>query len=145
MPAIARSMTYDIPCRLSAIEAMAAEVDRFVMPLGLPQPTIFAIQLCLEEAVSNVIRHGGLAESESVELSLTHAADGAVTIELCDTGRAFDPVSAPLPAPYARLETAVIGGRGLTLMRRFCPEMQYLRAAGTNCLRLRFPPVGPPA
>jgi anti-sigma regulatory factor (Ser/Thr protein kinase) len=128
----------DLPCRLEALPLLAAHAERFATEAALPASGLFALQLCLEEAVSNVIRHGGLADTARVGISL-RCEDGMLVAEITDRGNAFDPRRHPGPPPSATLETASVGGRGVALMRRFCPDISYDRREGTNRLRLAFP------
>jgi anti-sigma regulatory factor (Ser/Thr protein kinase) len=115
-------------------EALAAE-------MRLPAATAFAIQLCLEEAVTNVVRHG-LADrqpgrGDEILLSLQRRGD-AVIVEIRDPGVAFDPLSLAAPAHATTVDEAVVGGQGVHLMRKFSQHMGYQRRDGMNCLTFRF-------
>ena len=57
-PAVER---FDLPCDSPPCSTLAANADRFAATIDLPSGTLFALQLCLEEAVSNVIRYGAPA------------------------------------------------------------------------------------
>ena len=63
----------------------------------------------------------------------------AVTFVVEDTGRAFDPSAAPVPARPASLLDAEPGGLGLTLLRHYCSDLTYERIGDRNRLTLRFP------
>lgn len=128
----------ELPCELSSLQVLATWAERFAQQAELPARSLFALQLCLEEAVSNVIRHGALAVNARLGVSL-RCEDGRLVAEITDGGTAFDPLEAPEPAPVTTLEAAAEGGRGVALMRRFCPDITYARTAGTNQLRLAFP------
>jgi anti-sigma regulatory factor (Ser/Thr protein kinase) len=130
---------FNLPVDLAGLQALSEGVDRFAERLLWPSSTAFAVQLCLEESISNVIRHGGLAAGETVRVALRQDADGIV-IEITDRGAPFDPLGAAEPPPQLSLETATVGGRGIALMRKFCPDMTYRRTGDTNQLRLAFPP-----
>ena len=117
--------------------------DTLATTLNLPSSTLFAIQLCFEEAVSNVIRHGfpdGPDEAEvnkDVHLSVERR-DDTVIITTADFAPAFDPLGVvPGPRP-ATIEEAVVGGNGIQLMRRFAQHLAYERRDGMNRLTLRF-------
>ncbi len=133
-----RCTAFDLPVDLAGLQELSEGVDRFAASLRWPSSTVFAVQLCLEEAVSNVIRYGQLPAGETVRVALRQV-DGRIVIEITDRGRAFDPLGAAPPPPIADLETATIGGQGIALMRRFCPDMTYWRTAEANHLRLGFP------
>ena len=111
--------------------------------LELPASTSFAIQLCLEEAFSNIVRHGvcdrsdGSDRDTNVRLTLARD-DGAVVMTVEDSGAAFDPLTVAPHATPASIEDAVVGGQGIHLMRQFSQRMEYDRLDGVNRLRLHF-------
>ena len=96
----------------------------------------FAVALCLEEAVVNIIMHGG---RDGLEITVELAREpGALTARIEDNGREFDPTQAPAPAPATSLEDAKIGDLGIHLMRSFASEMRYGRSGDRNRLTLLF-------
>jgi serine/threonine-protein kinase RsbW len=96
----------------------------------------FAVQLCLEEAVANVIMYGGTDRLEiAVEVERN---DGALVALIEDNGRQFDPTQAPAPSRATSLQDATIGDLGIHLMRSFASGMHYERRNGRNRLTLRF-------
>ena len=111
--------------------------------LCLQPSTLFAIHLCLEEAISNIIRHGAEVGKDAdlrdreVHLNMEQVADQVVlTIE--DRGKAFDPFSVPTPAKPGSIEEASAGGWGVHLIRQFAHSHAYQRQDGVNRLTLRF-------
>jgi anti-sigma regulatory factor (Ser/Thr protein kinase) len=118
-------------------------VDGLVERWGLPQSTSFAIHLCCEEAISNVILHGfsdeqvGAEFNKDVRLVLEHRND-AVGLTIEDHGFAFDPLAAAAPVAPTTVGEATIGGLGIQLMRKFAKHLSYERRDGMNCLTLCF-------
>ena len=105
---------------------------------GIATRTAYALQLCLEEAVSNIIEHSrGAARATEIVASVVHEHPGIVlTIE--DDGMAFDPTQVAAPQRGATLEELPVGGLGIHLMRRFAGSVEYRREGGRNHLRLTF-------
>jgi hypothetical protein len=65
----------EIPCAATWVESIAAE-------LALPEPQAFAIQVCLEELMSNILRHGrGSSESYWPQTDSTDSLLISVTID----------------------------------------------------------------
>jgi len=95
--------------------------------------------LCLNEALANVIEHGGHdAALAPVRLCLDADADdksGRATLMISDAGRAFNPLAATPKALPDSLAQATSGGLGLRLMRSFADEVAYDQRAGRNCLQ----------
>jgi anti-sigma regulatory factor (Ser/Thr protein kinase) len=110
----------------------------------LPSSTSYALQLCLEEAVSNIVRHG-FAEDFAGETTPDRAINvscsvgsGAVILTIEDGGMAFDPTTIAAPTAPTSLSDAPIGGLGIHLMRQFATALAYERRNGGNRLTLRF-------
>jgi len=105
----------------------------------LSDETSFAIQLCLEEAVANIIMYAGAGQDDRLEITVhLERNDGIVVARIEDNGREFDPTRF-LPLSVAKsLEEAKVGDLGIHLMRGFANGMHYERRAGRNRLMLRF-------
>jgi anti-sigma regulatory factor (Ser/Thr protein kinase) len=102
----------------------------------------FALELCLEEAVTNILMHGAIADTNGAPISITvlsRTPDLAICLE--DNGRPFDPTSLIVPSAPASLEEAPIGGLGIPLMRKMTRSMSYERRGDRNRLILRFGPA----
>jgi anti-sigma regulatory factor (Ser/Thr protein kinase) len=104
----------------------------------MPGAMHHGVRVALEEAVMNVAMHG-FAPGTSGEITVrSHKSSDVVTFVVEDTGRAFDPSAAPVPARPASLLDAEPGGLGLTLLRHYCPDLTYERIGDQNRLTLRF-------
>jgi anti-sigma regulatory factor (Ser/Thr protein kinase) len=98
----------------------------------------FAVQLCLEEAVANVIMYGGTRD-DRLEIAVeVERSNGTLVASIEDNGRHFDPTQVPARALATSLEDAKIGDLGIHLMRSFANGMHYERRDGRNRLTLRF-------
>ncbi len=121
------------------LDRLAPFVEDYARQAGLAAYTVFAIQLCLDEAVSNIVRHGeGRASHIVIRL---RSAGGRADLMIADDGSAFDPTSAPPPQRATSLDEAQIGGLGVHLMRKFSSAMRYERAGAENRLLLSFGPA----
>jgi anti-sigma regulatory factor (Ser/Thr protein kinase) len=121
------------------IARMATWVDDLVAPLGLSQRTTHALQLCLEEVVTNIVFHAFEPDTlHDVRIALWR--DGAALhAEVTDDGRPFDPLAHTLPEAPKDLRSASIGGLGIKLMRSFADRITYQRVGSINRLTLSFP------
>jgi anti-sigma regulatory factor (Ser/Thr protein kinase) len=100
--------------------------------------TAFAVQLCLEEVVANILEHGkGPARASTIGVALERS-DSEVALEIEDDGGPFDPNQVASSLPAQTLEASSVGGRGIHLIRQFSSRMDYLRAGRLNQLRLTF-------
>jgi serine/threonine-protein kinase RsbW len=121
---------------MSELERMTEWILGVCKRAELSEKAAFALQLCLEEVVTNIIRHGE-ASARATEIVTSVVRDGAdiiMTIE--DDGGPFDPTKF-VARPRARsLEEASVGGLGISLMRHFARHIEYGRSGGRNHLRL---------
>src|SRR5579859_3678308 len=130
-----------MPARLSLApnltdtERLAPWLAGMAEAAGWPAELAFAIELCLDEVVTNIAMHGGAAVGD---ITLEIDQDGtAVVARIEDGGACFDPSAQQRAIPQS-LDDAEIGGLGLVLVRRFSSAMQYERLGGRNRLTLRF-------
>jgi serine/threonine-protein kinase RsbW len=122
--------------------AEMSEVNRFIKDVvqrsGWPASLIFPLQLCLEETVSNVIRHGVVHGTDAdIRLSLGER-EGRVVACVEDDGEEFDPtrfVPGPLPRSLADVH---VGGMGVHLTRQYAARIAYVRVGPCNRLVLEF-------
>jgi serine/threonine-protein kinase RsbW len=116
---------------------------RCALPEGFEGP----VTLCLEEVLSNVIRHGCLP-GERCEIEVRYRTlDGGIEVEVRDNAPAFDPLSLPPPDLTAPLEQRKAGGLGVFLVRKMMDEVRYEYRNGRNQLLFRkywqTPAAGP--
>jgi serine/threonine-protein kinase RsbW len=99
---------------------------------------LFAVQLCLEEAVANIIMHGG-GKDDRLEIAIELERNGGTLVaRVEDSGCEFDPTQFPPLSVAKSLEEAKVGYCGIHLMRCFTSGMHYERREGRNRLTLRF-------
>ena len=108
---------------------------------NVPPEQVVRLDHCLDEALANVIRHGGpTALASPVHLQFgVRRGDGACTAELSisDAGVAFDPSTRTVVAPHpASLADATPGGLGLLLIRNFADDLSYRHREGRNHLTI---------
>ncbi len=80
--------------------------------------------VAVNEAVSNIIRHGYQNEPGEVKVTIICSRD-VVKVILLDNAPGFDPTTVPSPDTTLPLEKRPFGGMGVHLMRDFCDEMSY--------------------
>src|SRR5262245_17982135 len=104
----------------------------------LPAGVSFAVQLCLEEAVANIMMYSA-AQDAPLEIAVeVKRTDQALVARIEDNGSAFDPTRAPRPTVPASLAQAKAGNLGIHLMRSFAGGMHYERRDNRNRLTMRF-------
>jgi len=129
--------------RLSELERLPGWIDAIAARFGFTENTRFAVQLCLEEAVSNVIRHGyANQDGQFLTVQCTEPHEGYVVFTVEDNAAPFNPLeSAALPA-VGDQDPSDLGGQGIRLMRGFADTLEYEAKAGGNRLILGFSNAG---
>ena len=122
--------TLRLRAELAALPALGLWVDAQVV--GLDAHQAYALRLCVEELVGNVLLHGAAGALQVI-------VDGPpLRLVVEDDGPAFDPTVASRPILPTSLDEARPGGLGLLLTRRYSRGMAYARAGGWNRLELTF-------
>ena len=132
------SITVRLPADLREIERLNRLIRQFGDLHEVPSRVLYAVNLALDEVVTNVVRHA--FESDPKEQEITAhliAKSGEVITEVADEGRAFDPLSVPTPNLDAPLAERTLGGLGIHLVRSLMDSVEYRRENGKNVLTLR--------
>ena len=126
--------TMTIPADPAAIPTVTDGVTHVLEEQGWSERDIMEVELALQEAVANAIRHGCRGDS-SKTLECAVATDGAgeVVITVRDPGQGFDLTSVPDPLDPANLLKP--SGRGIFLISGLMDEVQF--ADGGRQLRMR--------
>jgi len=122
---------------LPELTRLAEWVEGIARDAQLAADTTFALHLCLEEAVANIVMHGGAQPETPICVELGWR-DGEVVATIEDQARAFDPTALPSRIAPKSLDEARIGELGVHLIRSFASRMQYERRDGRNRLDLHF-------
>lgn len=121
---------------LGEIARMGLAVERFCGDHAIPIETIDALNIALDELVTNVIRYGFDDDDRHhirVEIAID---DGSLVVEIADDGRPFDPFDRPSPDVDLPLEERPIGGLGIHFVRTLMDEASYRRDGGKNVVRM---------
>lgn len=128
-----------LPAKLTEVRNLSSAVEQFGDENQLPQPTVFVINLALDELITNAVTHGRFDVSDpTIDIHLT--ADGnVVTLIMEDNGSPFDP-TAQDPDDVdttSSLEDRAVGGLGLHLVKTFAHDMSYEFVDGRNRLTVQ--------
>ena len=106
----------------------------------LNDDTRYAVQLCVEEALANVILHGYCGQPGHPIVIRTWNSDGSLYLVIEDKAPFFRPSWPSLSngAQPATLESIAPGGNGIRLIHRFAGSIAYEELAQGNRLTLGF-------
>lgn len=92
---------------------------------GLEPAAVYAVQLAVDEAFSNIIEHAYGGESDEKIECTTQISSNELIITLRDCGHAFNPGEVPTPDLEAELEEREVGGLGLYFIRQLMDDVQF--------------------
>ncbi len=119
------------------LTVMFDAAGEFAERAGLAEDSRFALEVCLEEMVTNVIKYahddGGI---HSVSIRLSRSGEN-LTIVIEDDGSAFDPTQSPEVDLTLSLEDRPIGGLGLHMVKKMMDSLVYERVDAKNRLTMQ--------
>ena len=92
---------------------------------GFNASAIYAVELAVDEACTNIIEHAYEGEDKGDIQCCCEISDRALTITLHDHGRPFDTTKVPMPNVNACLKKVKTGGAGLYLMRKLMDDVHF--------------------
>lgn len=108
----------------------------FAAAAGLGAKDLFALQIVVEELVTNVIDYGGVPPGEHAARVDLAAEDGLLTIVVTDRGKEYNPLLREDPDVTLPAEERPIGGLGVHFCKKLTDTQEYERRDGGNVLRL---------
>ena len=122
---------------LAELERLAIWLEGWAMGDLSPELS-FAVQVCLEDAVANIIMYSTTTDNRLKIVVEVERRDQTLVARIEDNGSAFDPTQVPRPPVPASLTEAKVGNLGIHLMRSFASGMDYERRDSRNRLTIRF-------
>src|SRR5262245_30625829 len=122
---------------LAELERLVVWIEGWAMR-DLSASLSFAVQVCLEEAVANIIMYSTTTDDRLEIVVEVERGDQTLIARIEDNGSAFDPTQVLRPPVPASLAEAKVGNFGIHLMRSFASGMHYERRDSRNRLTMRF-------
>lgn len=122
---------------LSELERLNLLVEEFGGENNFKTEEEYAIYLCLEEMVTNVISYAWPDGGEhTIDIRLT-VDEESIRVEIDDSGAEFNPVEYGTPDTSASAEDRPIGGLGIHLVKQTMDDMFYQRVDDRNALIMK--------
>ncbi len=130
-------MKFKLDEQADPVSRLVEQMETALLAEGVPMQTVYAVNLCVEELLVNIVNHGyGGAVAADVEVEI-ELQPGHLVIDVSDGAPPFDPITdAAEPDTDAELDDRPIGGLGIHLVKRLTDAMSYRRENGRNHLRL---------
>jgi serine/threonine-protein kinase RsbW len=120
---MAKTVTY--PGRFENLAKISEFVVQAAKAAGLNAEAVYAVDLAVDEACTNIIEHAYGGETKGNIRCTCTAMKNGLKIVLHDTGRPFNPARVPPPEVKARLKDLKSRGAGLFLMQKMMDEVSF--------------------
>ncbi len=125
-----------IQSSIEQLEQIRGFVWRAAHAFGFEEREGYKIVLAVDEACSNIIRHGYGKNSEEKLHIMIQTSDNRFTVTVNDHGKSYDIRTHPLPDMEAYFAAKNSGGLGIKLIRSLVDEIEYEQSNGENKLVL---------
>jgi serine/threonine-protein kinase RsbW len=124
-----------IPADPHRVPEVVDDVTRILAANGWPEQRIMEIELALQEALTNAIRHGSQNDpTRQVQCVLQCRDTSCVMLTVRDSGQGFE--AASVANPLAPENVLKPGGRGIFLINNLMDEVAY-RDGGREVLMIK--------
>jgi len=125
--------------RLSELTQVPPWIECLATRHTIPDSTQFAMNLCLEEALSNVIRHGYSSKPDrSIAVQFANPRENYFVFVVEDDAPPFNPLDSPELPALSSLDEVRVGGQGIRLIRQFSNALEYEPTPTGNRLSIGF-------
>jgi serine/threonine-protein kinase RsbW len=114
----------EVEARVENIPVIADFVSNALEQFGADPASANEVQLVIDEACTNVIKHAYAGVVGPLKLVLEMTGDDLIIV-VNDKGKPFDPCSVPPPDLGTNVETRKIGGLGMYFMQKLTDEITY--------------------
>ncbi len=127
MNKVGKKFQIKLPIETANLGIIREFVARIAQNMGFSDENIHRIELAVDEASTNVIRHayqGSEDQKKFILVEVTSFPD-RLEIDVIDKGKGFDPGKVKTPEMDAYLKKMKRGGLGLYLIKTLMDEVEY--------------------
>jgi serine/threonine-protein kinase RsbW len=117
--------TEKFPGRFESLAGIRKFVFQAASEAGFDEDEIYAVELAVDEACSNIIEHAYGGESKGDIECTCNNINGGLEIILKDKGKPFDPEIIPAPDFSVDLDHLKPRGAGLFLIRNMMDDVEF--------------------
>lgn len=129
-----------MPADIGGLEIARLQARQFLENNGIDEHTLAAVELVLEESVTNVLRYGYAPGSTDRQIDIDLQVDPEeVQVLVIDDGKPFDPLDEGGIVLPDTLDEAQVGGLGLLMIRNTASRLSYERIDGHNRFLMTIP------
>ncbi len=135
-----RPIALAIEAELENLRHVQAMVEEFAQKEALSGKSSYALSLCLEELLTNIVLYGQREKDDKTSIAVSIGISGdEVLVHIDDDGPPYDPTETPEPDLDALLDDRPIGGLGVHLVRELARRFEYRHSKGKNRVHIALP------
>ncbi|MBF0486036.1 MAG: ATP-binding protein [Candidatus Omnitrophica bacterium] len=119
----------NIPSKLDLVPGFITAVLEKLQVLHLDEDEVFALKLCLYEALVNAIKHGNKEKSDQAVHVIVKTNKKKIILEVTDQGHGFD--FTRIPNPTTEENIGKFHGRGVYLIQNSMDSVKFLNGGRT--------------
>jgi len=131
------SVTIQLKNNLRELERLSQVMNEFGEANHLSPKVLYALNLSLDEILTNVIYYGYDDTNEHHIIIRISLKDEELTAAVEDDGRPFNPLEAAKPDLAKPLEERQVGGLGIHLVTNLMDTVEYKRQGNKNLLVMK--------
>ena len=113
------------PAKVSSLAEIGSYVTQIAERAGLDARAVYAVQMAVDEACSNIIEHAYKDQEDGTIECTWEVTSKGLAVTLCDQGAHFDPLCVGEPDVCTPLAERSLGGLGIYFIRKLMDEVQY--------------------
>lgn len=113
------------PAQFESLAAICDFVTQRAQVAGLGPRAVYAVQVAVDEACSNIIEHAYRGQERGTIECTCRTKRDRLIIQLHDHGRPFDPATVPKPDLEADLNERHAGGLGVYFIQQLMDTVQF--------------------
>ena len=118
-------VTLTFPGRFDSLEKISEFVQQVARSASLNERDVYAVQLAVDEACTNIIEHAYHGEGVGDIVCSCDVLRDGIKVVLLDRASPFQPEAVPEPALNTPLEEVKSRGLGLFLMRKMMDDVKF--------------------
>lgn len=125
--------------QIEQLQLVPPWIETLAAKQTIPKSTQYAMNLCLEEILSNIVRHGyGGSPDHVIVVSYQQAPDKSSILVIDDAAPYFNPLAVEEAPIEQTLDGTRVGGLGIRLVRGFAKSLEYEPTPSGNRLTICF-------
>lgn len=128
--------TCTFPGRLDSLAHLGKYVSNLAVSAGFNEKEVYAVQLAVDEAATNIIEHAYGGENRGDIECICNVEKNKIEVILQDRGKSFVPEKVPDLQVGVPLEEFGPRGAGLLLMNKLMDEVRFEFQDGVNVLTM---------